>query len=115
MAARAPAMIIIRPAVNVAGHLRGPSDYGDLLRTLGAHRIDVRYRQTLLGVSWAVLQPLLMMTIFSFVFSTLARIPTGRTTRRVEPGRAVRGDFYTPRDWRLVTEHAQGGRHSPHA
>jgi lipopolysaccharide transport system permease protein len=36
----------------------------------------VRYRQTLLGVSWAVLQPLLMMTIFAIVFSRLAGIPS---------------------------------------
>lgn len=36
----------------------------------------MRYRQTLLGVSWAVLQPLLMMTIFAIVFSRLAGIPS---------------------------------------
>jgi hypothetical protein len=39
----------------------------------------------------------------------------GRTTLRVEPGRSVRGYFYTPHDWRLVTGHAQGGTHGPHA
>ena len=36
----------------------------------------MRYRQTVLGVSWAVLQPLLMMTIFAIVFSRLAGIPS---------------------------------------
>lgn len=40
------------------------------------HRINVRYRQTFLGVGWAVLQPLLMMTIFAVVFSTLGRMPS---------------------------------------
>ncbi|HVL69019.1 MAG TPA: ABC transporter permease [Vicinamibacterales bacterium] len=79
MAARAHA-IIIRPAdsawSNIAAHLRRLSDYADLLRTLSIHRINVRYRQTLLGVAWAVLQPLLMMTIFAVVFSKLARIPS---------------------------------------
>ena len=72
--------IIIRPAdsawVNIAGHVRRLSEYRDLLRTLSVHRINVRYRQTLLGVGWAVLQPLLMMTIFAVVFSSLARIPS---------------------------------------
>ncbi|HJR59729.1 MAG TPA: ABC transporter permease [Vicinamibacterales bacterium] len=79
MAARAQA-IVIRPAdsawSNAAGHLRRLFDYGDLLRTLSVHRINVRYRQTVLGVAWAVLQPLLMMTIFAVVFSRLARIPS---------------------------------------
>lgn len=62
--------------MNVGEHLRRLFDYGDLLRTLTAHRINVRYRQTLLGVSWAVLQPLLMMAIFVTVFSYLARVPS---------------------------------------
>ena len=69
---------MIRPAgsawPNIAGHLRRLCEYGDLLRTLSIHRINVRYRQTLLGVAWAVLQPLLMMTVFVVVFSRFARI-----------------------------------------
>lgn len=79
MAAKAQT-IIIRPAdsawSNLAAHLRRLSDYGDLLRTLSLHRINVRYRQTVLGVAWAVLQPLLMMAIFAVVFSRLARLPS---------------------------------------
>jgi ABC-type glutathione transport system ATPase component len=39
----------------------------------------------------------------------------GRTALCVEPGRSVRGYFYTPHDWRLVAEHGQGGDRSPHA
>ncbi|HVJ26634.1 MAG TPA: ABC transporter permease [Vicinamibacterales bacterium] len=79
MAARAAA-IVIRPAnsawPNVTTHLRRLFEYGDLLRTLSIHRINVRYRQTLLGVAWAVVQPLLMMTVFALVFSRMARIPS---------------------------------------
>ena len=71
---------MIRPAdsawSSLAEHLRRLSDYGDLLRTLSIHRINVRYRQTVLGVAWAVLQPVLMMTIFATVFSYLARVPS---------------------------------------
>jgi lipopolysaccharide transport system permease protein len=77
MAARSRA-IVIRPAdlawVNIAAHLRRLTEYWDLLRTLSVHRINVRYRQTLLGVGWAVLQPLLMMAIFALIFSRLAGI-----------------------------------------
>lgn len=72
--------IVIRPVdsgwVHLTTHLGRLAEYGDLLRTLSAHRISVRYRQTLLGVGWAVLQPLLMMVIFAIVFSRLARIPS---------------------------------------
>jgi lipopolysaccharide transport system permease protein len=71
---------IIRPASegwrSIGTHLRRLVEYRDLLRTLSLHRIDVRYRQTILGVAWAVLQPLLMMVIFAAVFSRLARIPS---------------------------------------
>jgi lipopolysaccharide transport system permease protein len=72
--------IVIRPAgsawLDIGAHLHRLAEYPDLVRTLSAHRISVRYRQTLLGVSWAVLQPLLMMTIFAIVFSRLAGIPS---------------------------------------
>src|SRR5215212_10227117 len=80
MAVRAQTATVIRPAgsawSSLASHLRELGDYQDLLRTLSVHRISVRYRQTLLGVFWAVLQPLLMMAIFALVFSRLARIPS---------------------------------------
>jgi lipopolysaccharide transport system permease protein len=71
---------VIRPAgtawSNIAQHLRQLSEYSDLLRTLSIHRINVRYRQTVLGVAWAVLQPLALMLVFAVVFSQLARMPS---------------------------------------
>jgi lipopolysaccharide transport system permease protein len=50
--------------------------YRDLLITLTAHRIKVRYKQSALGPLWAVLQPLAMMLIFVAVFSIIARVPS---------------------------------------
>ncbi|OGG44707.1 phosphate ABC transporter permease [Candidatus Kaiserbacteria bacterium RIFCSPHIGHO2_01_FULL_48_10] len=38
--------------------------------------IKVRYKQTAIGILWAILQPFLMMMIFSFVFGRLAKIPS---------------------------------------
>jgi lipopolysaccharide transport system permease protein len=38
--------------------------------------IRVRYKQSLLGAAWAVLQPLALMLMFTFVFSQIARIET---------------------------------------
>jgi lipopolysaccharide transport system permease protein len=74
------ATIVIRPAssawLRVGDHVARLRDYSDLLRTLSVHRISVRYKQTSLGLLWAVLQPLLMMVIFTGVFSVLARMPS---------------------------------------
>lgn len=53
--------------------------YRDLLYTLSAHRIKVRYKQSVLGIAWAVLQPLSLMLIYTLVFAVVAKIPTGGT------------------------------------
>jgi len=39
--------------------------------------IKVRYKQTAIGILWAILQPFLMMVIFSVFFGRLAKIPSG--------------------------------------
>lgn len=39
--------------------------------------IKVRYKQTLLGISWVVIQPLANMLIFTVLFGKLAKIPSG--------------------------------------
>jgi len=45
--------------------------HGFLLQSLVAREIKVRYRRSALGVAWTLLNPLLMMAIFTVVFSTL--------------------------------------------
>ena len=50
--------------------------HGDLFRALTAHRIRVRYKQSALGVCWAVLQPVALMLIFTLVFGRIARVPS---------------------------------------
>jgi lipopolysaccharide transport system permease protein len=67
-----PLTVIRPPSVSrprLLQQLRRLPQYGDLLRTLTAHRIRVRYKQSILGASWAVVQPLSMMLIFTFVFT----------------------------------------------
>ncbi len=48
--------------------------FRDLLQILVARDLKLRYRQTALGISWVVLQPLLAAAIFAFVFGKVARI-----------------------------------------
>ena len=50
-------------------NLRELYRYRDLLWSLALRDIKVRYRQTLLGVAWAILQPLAFMLIFTLVFA----------------------------------------------
>ncbi len=48
--------------------------YRDVGIVLGTRDIKVRYKQTVFGIGWAVLQPLLAMLVFSVVFGRLARL-----------------------------------------
>jgi lipopolysaccharide transport system permease protein len=51
--------------------------YRELLFFLAWRDIKVRYRQTLLGVAWIWLQPLLSLLVLSLVFGHLMRVPSG--------------------------------------
>jgi lipopolysaccharide transport system permease protein len=51
-------------------------EYRELLYFLTWRDIKVRYKQTLLGAAWAILQPLLTMVVFSIFFGRLAKIPS---------------------------------------
>lgn len=51
-------------------------DYRELLYFLTWRDIKVRYKQTALGAAWAVLQPLLTMVVFTFVFGRFAGVPS---------------------------------------
>ena len=48
----------------------------ELLYFLAWREVKVRYKQTLLGASWAILQPLFTMIIFTLFFGRLAKIPS---------------------------------------
>ena len=50
--------------------------YRELFYFLAWRDVKIRYNQTLLGVGWAILQPLLSMVIFVFLFGRLARLST---------------------------------------
>jgi lipopolysaccharide transport system permease protein len=59
-----------------AADLRALAGHFDLFWTLTAHRIRVRYKQSVLGVCWALLQPVGLMLIFTLVFGRIARVPS---------------------------------------
>ncbi len=51
--------------------------YRGLFYFLAWRDVLVRYKQTVIGVAWAVIQPLLTMVIFTVVFGRLAKLPSG--------------------------------------
>ncbi len=57
--------------------LKSVWEYRELLFFLVWRDVKVKYKQTALGVLWAILQPLLATLIFSIFFGRLARIPSG--------------------------------------
>lgn len=51
--------------------------FRDLLYFLAWRDVKVRYKQTVLGVAWAVLQPAMMMVVFTLFFRRMAGVPSG--------------------------------------
>lgn len=51
--------------------------YRELFFFLAWRDIKVRYKQTILGVAWAILQPLLVMGLFSLLFGVFFKLPSG--------------------------------------
>lgn len=51
--------------------------YRDLLRLWTLREVQVRYKQSLLGVAWAILNPLALTAIFTLVFSRMVTVETG--------------------------------------
>jgi lipopolysaccharide transport system permease protein len=50
--------------------------YRELFSVLAARDVAVRYKQTAIGVVWAVLRPFLTMLVFTVIFSRLAKLPS---------------------------------------
>jgi len=72
-----PAVLIIKPSqgwVNL--RLKDVWEYRELLYFLVWRDIKVRYKQTVLGAAWAVIQPFLAMVVFSIFFGKLAKVPS---------------------------------------
>jgi len=62
--------------LNLGDRLKEMYNYRELLWTLAYRDFRVKYAQTLLGVIWAVLEPLLTAVLLSFVFNKIAKANT---------------------------------------
>ena len=69
-----PAVEILRPTRGWAGFRLGELwRYRELLLFFAWRNILIRYKQTVVGIGWAVLQPLLLMVVMTLFFSSYAK------------------------------------------
>ena len=74
---RAPEIVYIKPSTGLTAlNLRDLWIYRELVFFMIWRDIKVRYKQTLLGAAWALIQPILTMLVFNFIFGTVAKVPT---------------------------------------
>ena len=72
-----PATLLIKPSRGwVSLPLNELWKYRELLYFLVWRDIKIRYKQTVLGATWAIIQPLFTMAVFSLFFGKLARMPS---------------------------------------
>lgn len=50
--------------------------FRELMYVLAWRDVAIRYKQTIVGILWVILQPLLTMLVFTFIFSKIAKLPT---------------------------------------
>jgi ABC-type polysaccharide/polyol phosphate export permease len=58
------------------GFLRELAQYSHLILSFAQRDIRARYKQTMFGVAWAILQPFSLMLVFTLVFSKVAKLPS---------------------------------------
>ena len=67
-------VVVIEPRAWLVPDLQELWAYRELLYFLMWRDVKVRYKQTVLGILWVVLQPLMMMLVFAFLFGRMAGI-----------------------------------------
>ncbi len=71
-----PAPLRIEPSQGLSIRLRELWAYRELLYFFIWRDIKIRYKQTVIGAAWAILQPFLTMLVFSLFFGRLAKLPS---------------------------------------
>jgi lipopolysaccharide transport system permease protein len=69
--------LIIRPKYGLLDlNWKEIKEYRELLFFLALREIKIRYKQTIMGASWALLQPFFTMIVFTLIFGRLAQMPS---------------------------------------
>ena len=85
-APRSSPLLVLQPSKGwVSLDLAGVWEHRELLFFLTWRDIKLRYKQTVLGVLWAIIQPMAPMLIFTLVFGRLVRRARRRSRIRCSP------------------------------
>jgi lipopolysaccharide transport system permease protein len=77
--AEIPEIIVIEPGRHERNYWTDLWRYRELFRVLAWRDLAVRYKQTVIGVVWAVIRPLITMLIFTVIFGRIAKLPSEGT------------------------------------
>src|SRR5262249_36650430 len=77
LVAEQPATVIVPPRGWQLLNARELWRFRELVYFLAWRDVKVRYKQTFLGIAWAVLQPAMMMVVFSIFFRRMAGVSSG--------------------------------------
>src|SRR6267378_2448116 len=69
-------VIIIEAGRHEINYWRDLWRYRELFYVLAWRDVAVRYKQTVIGVAWAVIRPFLTMVVFTIIFGRIAKLPS---------------------------------------
>jgi lipopolysaccharide transport system permease protein len=72
-------LIILEAGRRERHYWRDLWQYRELFQVLAWRDLSVRYKQTVIGVVWALIRPVLTMVVFTIIFGRIARLPTDGT------------------------------------
>jgi lipopolysaccharide transport system permease protein len=75
-----PRVLVLEPGRAERHYWRDLWAYRELFAILAWRDVAVRYKQTIIGIGWAVIRPFLTTVIFTIVFGRLAKLPSDGTT-----------------------------------
>jgi lipopolysaccharide transport system permease protein len=68
--------LILEPGQGIKHYWRDMWAYRELFFFLAWRDVAVRYKQTVIGIAWAIIRPVLVMIVFTVIFSKLAKLPS---------------------------------------
>src|SRR6202521_3204015 len=75
-----PYEIVIEPGKSAKHYWLDIWRYRELLQVLAWRDLSIRYKQTVIGISWALIRPVLTMLVFTVLFGRIAKLPSDGTT-----------------------------------
>jgi len=68
--------LIIEPGRAERNYWRDLWRYRELFQVLAWRDVSVRYKQTVIGIAWALIRPFLTMVVFTVIFGKIAKLPS---------------------------------------